>query len=324
MTAAAATPYPPSRRASVPAGTALPVLVDGTAVLIRPDNRIHIGADPHTALVLELPARVSGRAVAALLGSLRTPRTRTEIFSDLVDTGLTRADLDTILDRLVAAGKALRPAPGSRTSTLRIRVHGTGPLTALLMSSLTDAGFGVTRSARRPMVPANAAAVSPLAIPNLVILADHLVHEPWMVERLMRTRTPHLQVRLRDGAGLIGPLVLPGLSSCLDCADRHRADRDSAWPVLAAQLVGATGHASTSIARATAALTHDQVEHLADALAEDGTVGPPHLVNRVLELRPQPSRLESTTWLPHPLCGCHEVTVPQRARPGHPPARPLS
>lgn len=324
MTAAAATPDPatpdavtsrPATGSRVPTG--MPVLADGTAVLIRPGNRVHIGADPHTALVLELPARVSGRAVADLLASLSGPRSRGEVFSDLVDTGLTRSEFDAILDRLVAAGKALGPPSQRRVGALRIRVHGSGPLSTLLSASLTDAGYSVTRSVRRPTPTApGTVQMSPIALPNLVVLTDHVVHEPWMAERLMRVGTPHLQVRLRDGTGLLGPLVLPGLSSCLNCADRHRADRDPAWPLLAAQLAGTSGHASASIARATAALAHEQVDHLAAALASspdaEGTAAPPdppHLVNRILQLHPAPLRIESTTWLPHPLCGCHEIAT---------------
>lgn len=283
--------------------TPLPVISPGIPILVRPGNRVHIGGDPHTALVVELPANVSSRRIVALLASMSQPRTRAEVFADLVETGLTRSDFDAVLDRLVAAGKARVGSPGrTRTAALRIRVHGRGELTHLLVTSLTDAGYAVVRSTRRPAQTA-AAPTSTASEPNLVVLADHLVHEPWLVERLMRTRTPHLQIRLREGVGLVGPLVLPGLSSCLDCADRHRADRDPAWPVLAAQLTREIGTAGATIARATAALAHDQIDHLADALAGAGA-DPPHLVNRVIELHSSPPRIEATTWAPHPLCRC--------------------
>ena len=36
--------------------------------------------------------------------------------------------------------------------------------------------------------------------------------------------------------GVVGPLVIPGLTSCLRCADLHRRDRDPAWHALAVQL----------------------------------------------------------------------------------------
>jgi hypothetical protein len=31
----------------------------------------------------------------------------------------------------------------------------------------------------------------------------------------MRQGVPHLAVRVRDGTGLVGPLVIPGMTSCL-------------------------------------------------------------------------------------------------------------
>ncbi|MEP9394129.1 TOMM precursor leader peptide-binding protein [Gordonia sp. VNQ95] len=297
----------------------LPVLREGVTVLLRPGNEVHVGSDPHTALILRLPSTVSGRSVAALLDSLHESRIPAEVFSDLVDAGLTRAEFAAILDRLVSEQKAHAGAPRHPRRALRIRVHGTGVLTQLLTASLADAGFPTVRTARRRVhpddtrvhpddAPETPPAAVTAAVPNLVILTDHLVHESWVTDELMRSRTPHLPVRLRDGTGLIGPLVLPGLSSCLECADRHRTDRDAAWPVLAAQLNRVTGHASTAIARATAALAHDQIEQLA-AASSAADAAPPHLINRMMHLHGTPPRIESTTWVPHPLCRCTTGTI---------------
>ena len=40
----------------------------------------------------------------------------------------------------------------------------------------------------------------------------------------------------RAGRAVVGPLVLPGRSSCLSCAHRHRTDADPGWPAVARQL----------------------------------------------------------------------------------------
>lgn len=291
------------------------MIADGVPILVRPDNRVHIGSDPHTGLVLELPASASGPKVAALLGSLREPRTRTEVFAELVDAGLTRAELDAILAQLLTAGKAswstfTRPP----TDRLRIRVHGSGPLTRLLTTTLSDAGFVVAHTVRRP---SRRDASAPRT--NLVVLTDHLAHESWLLERLMADRVPHLPVRLRDGVGLLGPLVLPGLSSCLACADRHRTDRDPEWPVLRGQLTGVTGHGGDPITRMTAALAHDQIDRLASALAV-GSPDPPYLLGRVIEVHGAPPRLSSTIWPRHPLCPFACAT----ASTSHTPAAPVA
>ena len=47
-------------------------------------------------------------------------------------------------------------------------------------------------------------------VPDLVVLADALAPEPARLLRLHAAGGAHLPVRLRDGVGVIGPLVLPG------------------------------------------------------------------------------------------------------------------
>ena len=43
------------------------------------------------------------------------------------------------------------------------------------------------------------------------MLSDYLVADPRMVRDLHTEGVPHLPVRVRDGTGLVGPLVIPGL-----------------------------------------------------------------------------------------------------------------
>src|SRR4029453_18900147 len=49
-------------------------------------------------------------------------------------------------------------------------------------------------------------------------------------------RLAHLAVSARDGTVVVGPLVPPGRSPCLNWLDLHRSDRDPDWRVVAAQL----------------------------------------------------------------------------------------
>jgi hypothetical protein len=58
------------------------------------------------------------------------------------------------------------------------------------------------------------AAVSHAAV-DLVVLTDLLVADPRMMRDLHSQSVPHLPVRVRDGTGLVGPLVIPGVTSCL-------------------------------------------------------------------------------------------------------------
>lgn len=46
---------------------------------------------------------------------------------------------------------------------------------------------------------------------------------------------PHLHVGVLGDRAVVGPLVVPGLTSCLRCAHLHRRDADPAWPLLSVQ-----------------------------------------------------------------------------------------
>jgi hypothetical protein len=58
------------------------------------------------------------------------------------------------------------------------------------------------------------ATVSHAAV-DLVVLSDYLVADPRLIRDLHSQGVPHLAVRVRDGTGLVGPLVIPGVTSCL-------------------------------------------------------------------------------------------------------------
>jgi hypothetical protein len=51
---------------------------------------------------------------------------------------------------------------------------------------------------------------------DLVVLTDYLVADPRLVRDLHSWGVAHLPVRVRDGTGLVGPLVIPGVTNCLD------------------------------------------------------------------------------------------------------------
>lgn len=54
----------------------------------------------------------------------------------------------------------------------------------------------------------------------------------------LRDDVPHLPVAFERQAAVVGPLVFPGRTPCLSCRDAHEQQRDPAWPMLHAQLVG--------------------------------------------------------------------------------------
>ena len=138
--------------------------------------------------------------------------------------------------------------------------------------------------------------------PDLVVLTDALVPRPERVDMLMRAAIPHLLVRVRDTFGIVGPLVVPGLTSCLRCADLHRCDRDACWPQLAVQLVGQTQLTDLAGTQATAAFAVAQVLEAAGWLR--GAAERPMTCETSVALEPRMATVRHRAWSAHPRCPC--------------------
>jgi bacteriocin biosynthesis cyclodehydratase domain-containing protein len=138
--------------------------------------------------------------------------------------------------------------------------------------------------------------------PDLVVLTDSLVPRPERVDMLMRAAIPHLLVRVRDTVGIVGPLVVPGLTSCLRCADLHRCDRDPCWPQLAVQLVGQTQLTDLVGTQATAALAAAQVLEAIAWLR--GVTTRPATCETSVALEPRTATVRHRAWSAHPRCPC--------------------
>lgn len=126
---------------------------------------------------------------------------------------------------------------------------------------------------------------------------------------------PHLAVCVRGARATIGPFVLPGLTSCLRCADLHRADQDPAWPRIAVQLQHRRPSISPvdpTLASTAAGLTALQVLAWIDSGDHDGAVrwpsgwpreAPPTVGARMVIALPR-GDITRVPAPPHPLCGC--------------------
>jgi hypothetical protein len=136
--------------------------------------------------------------------------------------------------------------------------------------------------------------------PDLTILAQDCPLPDERRQALHADAAPHLAVDLRVDSGVVGPLVLPGFTSCLRCADLHRRDRDPAWPALAVQLrIGTRYGAASAVAVAGVVAGVAALQALAFL---DGTE--PAVVDATVELHPPDWRLRRRTWPPHPDCDC--------------------
>lgn len=119
---------------------------------------------------------------------------------------------------------------------------------------------------------------------------------------LRGARVPHLVASVAETAGTVGPLVVPGRTSCLRCHDLIRTDRDPDWPALAAQLArpGAPGtRAACDVVLATAVASHAALQVL--AFLDTGCA---QTLDATLHLRLPEGTVRRRSWQVHPACGC--------------------
>jgi len=176
-------------------------------------------------------------------------------------------------------------------------VHGGGPLADELVAALRCSGARISHTSHPHLLVRSDNT-------DLVVLTDHLVCDPRVIRGLHDAGVAHLPVRTRDGSGLVGPMVIPGETSCLRCADLHRCDRDAAWPVLAAQLRQTVGTADRATILATVALALGQVESVIRAVRGELDPSPPTTLSTTLEFDVAAGSIVSRFWPRHPRCPC--------------------
>ncbi|MFG2886962.1 TOMM precursor leader peptide-binding protein [Streptomyces sp. NPDC048297] len=250
---------------------------------------------------------------------------------DLASLSLSTAEPGGALDRLAARG------------SLRVQVRGAGRVGAVVASVLSGAGIGevdvrdvgsvepwdvapgglpaesvgqrrdqaaraATRRAApdRPRQRRSGADEPPLSLVILTPRDDVAVHapDPFVAEPLMDSGVPHLYAGVAEGTGVVGPLVLPGETSCAGCLHQDRADRDPVWPRLVAQWRSGrarqVGPCDLTLATAVAGLA------AAHALAFlDGES--PSSASARWEASLPGLNWRSRPVPPHPACGCGAV-----------------
>ena len=134
--------------------------------------------------------------------------------------------------------------------------------------------------------------------PTMVVMTGDAVPDLSLAASFVRSHVPHLAVTAGVARTVVGPLVLPGRSSCLSCAHRHRTDADPEWPVVARQLADDPPRVSAFLAAAAACLAvGEALEHI------DG-IGKPRTVDGTLEWWSGDLAPRRRSWAAHPECGC--------------------
>ncbi|MFD4431152.1 TOMM precursor leader peptide-binding protein [Nocardia sp. NPDC058497] len=274
-----------------------PMLHPRVTTLVRPSGTVQLGWDPERALLLETTELDTG-TVLAFLRLLDGLQSRPQIIWRAGEFGIAPDRTIALLAAIERAGLLLQPE--RKQGRIRaVTVHGLGPLSDAVAIGLRRMGFRPVRSREyRPDTAIGAGS-------DLVVLTDALMVDPRLSVDLVLRRIPHLQVRVRDGVGVVGPLVLPGETSCLRCADLTRTGFDADWPHLAAQLLGRTGHASPAGIAATTALAMGELE----AIVACSPRRRPGTLDATVELDLDTHEVQRRPWLPHPDCGCRTVAA---------------
>jgi hypothetical protein len=293
-------------------------LAPHAVLLERPRGELQVGLDPRTALIF------LGTGFAELLTALRAaPITPAALAGIGQAAGLTSREVTCTVNRLADAGLLHRPGSAVRH---RVRLVGAGriglPLARYLLEGgalelfvfddqppevdlYPAAGVLADRAAALAASLAGPARVVPLAhwskpealrVDLTVVVADGPEVDRLVTDHLLRHDQPHLLVRSLGDTVWVGPLVVPGRTSCVRCADLTRRDADPEWPMLLAQLgrlrlavpdLLAGWAASVAAAQALAFLS--------------GRV--PEAAGATLELTAD-LRTELRTWPAHRECGC--------------------
>jgi hypothetical protein len=160
-----------------------------------------------------------------------------------------------------------------------------------------------TASRLRPFDPVVRAA-------DLVLVCPDVPHVDYELRgRLLADGIPHLLAAAHETVGVVGPMVVPGRSPCLQCLDLHRVDRDPGWPVVAAQFTasgrqfdGTCAVEACDIALGSAVAAQACLAALAYLDDPDAPNVP--LTGAAVELRLGDDLWCRRAWSVHPRCGC--------------------
>ncbi|MEO7263215.1 MAG: thiamine biosynthesis protein ThiF [Jatrophihabitantaceae bacterium] len=277
---------------------------------------------PELTAVLEKAGFLTSAAALPLSGHPPTPARLT------ADLGALTAQFG---DRAVAVLQARHAAT--------VAVHGTSRLATSVAATFAAAGVGWIRlvhggevsasdacpggvtpsdEGRRFAVAAEEAVrrygpdvvtspIPPERSTNLVVLTDPAPLDTSLRSALHQDRVPHLPASVDGQRAVVGPLVLPGRTGCLQCADLHRTDRDPAWPALAVQLAARPRRRITSdvaLCVATVGVAVGQALAYLDRQR-------PATLGASLEWQLPDWRLRRRSWPAHYGCDCGAATAKQ-------------
>jgi hypothetical protein len=276
-------------------------------LLRRDDREIQLGFDSADATVLS----DHDGTVSALLAVLDGRYRLAELTDVAAQLGVTDEQLTALIASLAGA-RLLQPACSSGAEARSIRLVGLGPAGTRIGEQLLAAGLGrlvvVEPDASTPwggwatgrdrvQIADHWSKPDIASVDLTIVVSSYLEIDRAVTTGLAVADHPHLLVRPRASGAVVGPLVVPGRTSCLRCGDLARTRIDQAWPRMLAQLCRTTVPWDQLAAEWAAALATTQaLGHLAGRTVETAAA--------TLELGPIAWTWQRRSWPADPACGC--------------------
>jgi hypothetical protein len=302
-----------------------PQLTPYALLLQRKSDEIQVGIDPDSALVFR------GAGFGAVLGLLDGSRPTSVVRRAGRAAGLTADQVSGALDALAAAGMLAERDSMPYTNALAsstVRLIGAGAVGSQVARVLLASGIGrlYVYDSEPPdpdlypaagMLPSKAEALRSavadartriltvthwskpeMTALDLTILAcDRPEPDRVITDHLVRNDEPHLLVRSWGNGVSVGPMVVPGQTSCLRCADLARSDADPQWPDVLRQLSRAQIETPPALlAWAASVATAQALAYLNGELPESA--------GSTLELSWPDFVTRLRHWQAHANCGC--------------------
>ncbi|WP_207343887.1 ThiF family adenylyltransferase [Arthrobacter sp. E3] len=150
---------------------------------------------------------------------------------------------------------------------------------------------------------------------DLAVVVGHDAVPAPTTARFMSAERPHLLVLLREQDGTVGPLVVPGVTACAECVERHRSVHDPLWLEVCTQLAAIPEPSADRRPRA------ESLENAALSTTLAGTaaaqvllfldaINQPSSWSSVMTFHPDNGRWTQQDFRIHPDCGCQWQNQP--------------
>lgn len=278
--------------------------LDPTLALVwRSPTSLQLGVDLPRVVLTDVTA-VDERLLDALRSGIG--RSGLSVIAELA--GGSEANVLSLLSRVRPALSAAAPKPDRPLRVIVERLSGESPdgqvasLRAVLRMSLRRNGGEGSEEDGSLAAAGVAADVDEQVLGVLVaaFVVPPTLYSPWLSLDAL-----HLPVVVGDEAVTIGPLVRPGESACLHCIDRHRADRDPAWPTIATQLLDARRrNVAIGLPAAHSAVTFDTVGTVARVVERLRAGRRSGLEHAQVRINAETGAVSRRGVQPHPNCHC--------------------